>query len=175
MFNILEVGKPMAGALGREEGVVFDVSDAGAQINVFFDNPTAEEVLQFHSDEPLEVRFAILGGEIFMLFKFGDLPWMDAPYNPHLSRELTDDGIVFPETKGLALQVILADTRTGNVKAIRLVGLMTEFSNNLFSEIRNRNKRPFSSGAYFAAVNSVFDKYQTEDMVGIAKSACRVN
>lgn len=170
----IEVGKLLEGVQGREDGCVFDVSDAGAVLYIYYSSPTPTEVKDFSADSPLEVRYVVLGGEIYLLFKFGNQDWMDVPYNPHLSRDLTKIELPQGDAEGLGLAVILADTSDGTVKVLRLVGLGNRFSKGLVGAILERAQKSFNPSAYNTSIADVYNRYSTKQMLKYAVERCRI-
>ena len=125
-----EVGQVVDNFKWHPEGVHFDIADDGATMIAFFQDPTTEEIEQFKSDKKFEIRFTELYGVIMITVKIGSLNWMDAPYSPHLSENLTK--FPLPGTdQGLGLTLMLVDARTGEIKSIRLIGLSERFSKRL--------------------------------------------
>lgn len=173
-YTKIEVGKPLEGVQGREDGCVFDISDAGAVLYIYYNSPTPAEVKDFSAGSPLEVRYVVLGGELYLLFKFGGQDWMDVPYNPHLSRGLTKLELPQGGTEGLSLTVILADTSDGTVKVLRLVGLGNRFSKSLVGAILERAQKPFDPSAYNASIASVYGRYDTKQMLKFSVERFRI-
>ena len=81
------------------EGVRFDIDDSGAILLVFFNNPTEYEIEQFKYN--FEIRFTHLYNVIMITTKIGNLNWMNAPYTPHLSKNLTT--LQMPDRKSTRL------------------------------------------------------------------------
>ncbi len=168
-FEMYQVGKANKNLIGNER-VMFDINDGGGLLYVLFDSPTPEEIRQF--DEDIDIRYAKVGSVFMMLFKFGSLNWVDAPYSPHLSKfgtlEDPEDG------QGLSVQIIFADSRTGIVHSLRMVGLSTQFTRCLFSDIAEELKKPFDQQLYGIDVSAVFNSYTTDDLVTMANASCTI-
>lgn len=84
-----KIGQIVQNFKNHFEGVQFDIADDGAIMLVFFQGPTAEEMEQFKSGKIFEIWFVELYDVIIITVKIGNLNWMDAPYTPHLSKNLT--------------------------------------------------------------------------------------
>ena len=126
-----EVGQVINNFKNHQEGVYFDLDDSGATLLVFFPYPTSEEIEQFKSGKSFEIRFTELYGIIMLTVKIGNLNWMDAPYTPHLSKNLT----VFQiprSNQGFGLTLILVNAATGEIRHIRLLSLSEQFTKELF-------------------------------------------
>ena len=169
-----EVGQVVDSFKYHPENVQFDIDDDGAIMLVFFQNPTEEEIEQFKSGKNFEIRFLELYGVIMVTTKIGNLNWMDAPYTPHLSRNLTK--FQFPnENQGLGLTLILIDAITGEIKYIRLLGLSERFTKRLFGVVMEQKIKPFKITEYNNSINRIFSTYQTSQIVKLSKDCCKIN
>lgn len=169
-----EIGQVIDNFRGRSEGVQFDISDEGGTLMVFFSSPTAKEIEQFSAGKKFEIRFVELHGQIIITVKIGDLPWMDAPYSPHLSEHLTR--LEMPDYKsGLGLTVMLVDSVTGAVKSLRIIGLSPKFTRDLFKAVAANKARLFDKQEYDATLEKIFAAYSTNKLASMALSYCKVN
>lgn len=162
-----EVGKTYQSAFGHPDGVYFDVDDCGITLDIYFSNATKHEIEQIGAGNAFEMKLTQLRGIIFPLFKFGDLNWVDAPYNVHLSRGLTrlavpEDGV------GFSMLVRLFDPTTGKLCCTRLISLSTEMSRKLIDMIAEQKKEQFNRMNYDNRIKSIFDAYTTKKMVKMA-------
>ena len=107
---------------------------------------------------------------IFLTFKFGDLPWMDAPYTPHLSKNLHFDDFndLKDDGKGLSLIVYLIDSDNGQIKVMRLLGMDNKFSRSLIKDISEISQKEFDQFTYHADLSQVYCKYSTNDLTKLA-------
>ena len=113
--------------------------------------PTTHEIEQFASGNPFEMKLAQLRNVIFPMFKFGDMSWMDAPYNVHLSRNL--NRLEMPaDGQGLAMTVHL-----------KLVKMAME-----------QKEKPFDRQDYLGNVRSIYAAYPTKKLLGMALCSYRV-
>ena len=163
---IYEVGRNYGFALGHAEGCYFDMADDAAAIMVFMERPSENEKEQMSENH--YVKYAMLPYEnvIMMLFKFGRLEWMDAPYTPHLSKNLTklqtiSDGL------GYATHILLFDTQTGKLVGQRLLGMPTDFSNRLADEVMRIRKNPFDINKFNNDIQKAY-RYTTDQLVTLA-------
>ena len=169
-----EVGQIVSEFANHQEGALFDMSDSGAELYVFFRKPTSDEVEQFKSGQRFEIRFTEIHGVIMLLFKIGTLNWMDAPYSPHLSKNLTE--FVLPEgEQGLSLTLTLADAATGEVKAIRLIGLSNNFTKKFFGTVMDQKLKDFNAKEYNIALNKIYSLYPTNKLVKMSNTYCKLN
>ncbi len=159
-----KVGQVVKDFIKHQEGAIFDVDDQGASLIVFFNSPTEEEVKQFKSEQRFEIRFTEIYGIIMMTFRIGILNWMDAPYSPHLSKNLTR--FVLPsEEQGLGLTLMLVDAATGEIKSIRLIGLSTNFTKKFFGLLMEQKMKEFNVTEYNNSINRIYSIYPTSKIV----------
>lgn len=172
MFKV-EVGKIYNEAIHHNEGCYFGISDEGASLFVYFDRPTKDEIENFKAENRFEMRLLELSDIMVFLVKFGSLNWMDAPYTPYLSRNLSS---VHTETgKGLGLTVLLFDTSTGRLESMRLIGLSERFTEKISNAVKELKEKPFDKKTYFDSINRLFMRYSTDDLVKMSPQGFRLN
>ena len=170
---VYSVGQVVNNFMFHPECVQFDIDDAGATMLVFFDRPTQSEIDQFKSDKNFEIRFTELSDVIMVTAKIGNLNWVDAPYNAHLSKNLSK--FTLPkEGEGLALTLILVDAHSGEIKSIRLMGLSTKFSQRLFGAAMEQRVKEFNQKEYDEKINSIYQKYDTNAIVKMSSVYCKI-
>ena len=147
-----------------QEAVRFDLGDAGAELYLAFKNLTENEIHAVTSGSSFQVRFVVVEGVIMMLFKFGDIAWAEAPYSPHIGLKPQQIPLI-DEREGLALKVYLIEGTTGVLKHFRLIGLGTEFSRKLMTEVQNARLADFEINDYTRRVRLIQSKYTTKDLV----------
>lgn len=160
---LLEVGKLYKeGIYKYQEGIRFDFTNAGADLYIMYNSPTTKEIESIRRGN---IEFGIYPSEevLFMLFKFGNLQWMDAPYSVHLSNQLElqepKDGL------GYSLNVVLINASNGIVEVIRLIGLSTKFSIQLKKLIERQRERHFDRDQYALKLQEIYRNYKTSDLV----------
>ncbi len=173
MLEVYKVGNIYPQAKGHMEGCYFDISDEGGTLLVYFDHPTKEEKEAFKAKERFELRMLEMSDIMMFLVKFGSLNWMDAPYNPHLSRNLS--GIRREEGKGLKLTIMLFDTATGKLETLRLVSLSERMTDKIRKAYKELMARPFERSVYDRKIDLVFARYSTNDLVKMSGSGFRIN
>lgn len=155
-----------------QEGVKFDINDGGAVLVILFNKPTEKEIEAIRSGK---AEFGLFAKDdvIFLLSKFGNLPWMDSPYHIALSRDLTKLQDI-EEGQGYGLNIVLADCSTGEVKVLRYVGLSTAFSKTLKEQIENQDKKNFNPFEYDMKINRIYNTYSTKEMVNYSIANCKI-
>lgn len=169
----IEVGKPFPGSLPAYEGCVFDMTDGGAEIRMYYDSPTEKEVEDVTRGEK-HVALTVYRGLIFFLIKFGSGKWCDMPYSAHLSPRLTV--LQRPaEGQGYGAQVIMVDRKTGITRALVLLGLPNRLSNALHDAIaEQRCGRHVTKAEHDAATMDIYRSHTTEALLRMALVAQRV-
>ena len=172
MYNF-SVGQTVESFKNHPEVPVFDVADGRAVLVAFFRYPSANEVEQFQNGKNFEIRFTELGGIIMVSVKVGTLKWMDMPYTPHLSENLTNFQV--PSYGGLALTLVLVDAITGEIKSIRLLGLSKNFTQRLLDTAKAKKQEMFDIGKYKEAVSMINSRYTTKEIVNLSRDYCKIS
>lgn len=162
-MQILKVGETYAPFVGAQECVKFDITDAGAIVCACFNRPTPHEIAQYAANKAFKAGFFYRDGVLFLLFKFGDLNWVDAPYTPHLSR---GDMQKYIDGQALPLTCLLIDVPDGIIaQRPRLIGLDTQFTAALMTVVAEMRAQHFDANAYYGSVAAAMQKYSTNEMV----------
>lgn len=163
VFAVGELYK--SGITKYNEGARFDFTQSGAVLELYFKSPTINEVQEIKNG-CFKTGFVEFAGVIFMLFKFGNLNWIDAPYSVHLSKPFE-----FEEPtrgSGYGLNIFFIDANTGILKNIRYIGLSTEFSLSFKNAVLKQRKAEFNNNYYSAALQNIYLKYTTNDLVKLS-------
>lgn len=179
-MQYLEVGRryPLAGGFPVPEGAEFNYTAAGLTLRVFTPDATGREVKAVRAGE---ARFALAveGPAIFFLARFGDaLDWGDAPFNVHLVDERWQrTTLATPDTGDLRniLGVHLVDARSGELKALRLVGLPTPFTDEFEMALREQVVAGWCGDAeYEAALAEIYRRYSSADLARRAVTQAKI-
>jgi len=165
---IIEVGKPCKPFIGMGEGVRFSLSGDGALLAYCFDNPTEHEIAQMKSGKSFEIRCSMIDKILWITSKCGDLAWTDAPYNPRLSQSLLEWD--YDEGEGIALTLVMIDSKTGIVKAARLIGLGTMFSRYLVAKTLELRDDPMTEEEAAESIKWTMARASSEYLAKIAPS-----
>lgn len=154
------------------KGILFDITDSGALLHIYFDRPEEAEITEMMSNKPVKMAFLSKENVIIMLVKLGNLNWMDAPYSPHLSKNMTH--LPVPEKgMGLGVHLLLFDTYTGELKTQRLFSMGEKLTGDLVKEIAKLRLKPFDAQAYSRDIQSAY-RFSTDDLVKQARMIYRV-
>jgi len=166
-----EVGKPfIEGKTRFSEGVHFDFQQGGPVLILFYDRPTSEEIEEVKKGRA-EFAFYEKLPVIFFLCRFGSSSWADAPYSVHISKPFTFEPL--QEGAGFGLQIYLVDATTGILKAMRLIGLKTDFSRRLKLAIERQKAEEFNESMYNFEINRTYKNYSIDDLVKCADAYMR--
>ena len=171
-MNKFEVGKLFdEGKTRYNESTRFDFQQDGAVLILFFDRLTLQEI-EWIKTGRFEIGFYEKDEIIFMLSRFGSMNYIDAPYSVHLSKPFTFDEL--REGMGFSLSIFLVDASNGILKAMRYVGLSTDFSRRLQKAIERQKTAEFDRNAYDAKLRQIYANYSTDDLVQKADAWCRI-
>lgn len=171
------VGEPYAGCTSWLEGCEFNWTINGLELALRLAGPTAEEVEAARAGHA-EFALAVEEGVIFLLYQFGGgrIPWSDAPFSIHLvpATHRAAPPVMKTADSRLVLQVVLLDSQTGIVRAIRAVSLSRAFSQVLASAMAAQEATPFAGrSAHDAAVGRVYAQCpETEDLLARTVVRC---
>ncbi len=158
--------------LAGPNGVLFDLTDTGALLFVRMHRPGPKVIKAFQSGKPLEARMTMINDVIYLLFKFGELNWMTAPYSVHQSLIL-HDLMEIPEGYGIATTIVLCDTN-GTIRHTGFVTLSHDFSSSLMDAICRQNKHHFNGFMHNAEIKRVFSTYSTRDLVHLSSAGMKL-
>lgn len=173
MISSYVVGEKYPNIIGHQDEIKFDITDGGVIIPIYMYKPSADEISQMKDTASVKMAYVARNNVIIMLLKFGSLNWMDAPYTPWLSKDLTH----LPETvgpdEGLSAHLLLFDSSNGELMTQRLFSLRSNLSNDLIQEVRRIKTKPFDMQAYGSDINAAY-RYSTDELVKRARMVYRV-
>lgn len=156
-METLRVGQPLIpGIRGYEVGVHYNFTAGGHSLRMVTKDPTAGEV---QSVQQGRACLALTRKEdvIFILSRFGDLPWKVAHYNwwinPPVMRPDPWDDERRLNGRGVQMSVCLVNATDGLVQALRAVRLSEELSSMLMKLVQNQMRPPFDPWRYLEVVN----------------------
>lgn len=171
-MEVYKVGQVVEKFKNHAEEVLFDVTDEGANLLVFFNNPTENEIKQFDFGNNFEIRLTELYDVMMFTFKIGSLNWMDAPYSPHLSLNLTTLQMS-EKSQGLGLTLFLINAINGKIEHIRFLGLSQEFTEYVFVTIKRQIASEFDVLKYQMSLNKIFETYSTNQIMQMSDFYCK--
>lgn len=170
-FCKYEVGKRYPELKTGVDSVQFDINDSTSVLVFEYNKPSAQELKAFENSNSFEIRSVTLNGIAYILVKMGDLEWVDAPYTPHLSLDLTNlPNLNDEKSLGLGLMSVLIDSSTGEICKIRLIGLGNRFSKLLIKDVIELSQMPFNSILYNMSINDTYSRYTTRALVRLSSN-----
>lgn len=106
-----EVGKRFPLLAYRPEGAMLEIDSSGILLVYAFDHPTEKEKQSVKESMPFSIREIKLGRVLYLLTKFGSIPWQECPYDPHISKTVSKLDKPAPG-KGYPLMFVFADHAT---------------------------------------------------------------
>lgn len=71
------------------------------------------------------------------------------------------------------LRVVLLDSNTGIVKALRVLTFSAEFTHRFHQEVIYQSQMPWSQGRHDEVIQSVYRRYSPEEMALLSVIRCR--
>ncbi|HTY24017.1 MAG TPA: hypothetical protein VMC85_12855 [Desulfomonilaceae bacterium] len=172
-MQILAIGQPFDPAFNQwPEGCHYNYDDSGHWLHYFYNNPSEQEISSIQRGEALFGLY-ISGPVIFLLHRFGKMPWNDAPYSWWLvAQEFRKIPEISDELHAL-LRVVMVDTATGLVVALRGLTFSAEFTRYLHEAIVNQSKQPCSLSQHDLIVREVYLTLSTHDLVRRCEIVCK--
>ena len=180
-MHALSVGKPYIPGRSRWPEVGEYNYRAGAnELRIFWGAPTASEVESVRKGPALFGLYT-QGDLLILCYRFGSLPWSDAPYSIHLlepagvppeDRVPPDPASLTPESRAL-LDVVLIDAGSGIVRALRTVTFSPEFTGALYYAIAAQARMPFDKSEYDESIERVYRTYPTDRLAAACQVQCK--
>jgi hypothetical protein len=177
------VGQPYPGdpcTIPSQSGGYRYTYQAGVHLlELFVPRPTPREVHDV-TEASAEFALTIDGPAIYLLFRFLGWPWNYCAYTWHLVQP--EARILPPEPRDGAghavLSIVLVDTETTIVQALRACTFSRPFTTKLHDAIRQQARQPFDREAYARHVQRIDDQRTTPEMVGrrlLARAVARTH
>lgn len=174
-LEFFNVGQSRSEWRGLKDGYIMEYNNiSGLILYMFFKRPLPEEEAQIAADKLFKITFTDYKGVGFFGVKFGNLPWGDCAFSPNLYK----DTPVFEELKngkGYALNIVLIDTETGTLKALRQIGLGNNFSRLFRDWCLESLKRQMSRSWYDKTVDECYEEYDVKQLIKQAKFQYEIN
>jgi hypothetical protein len=176
IFHAYQVGKPYTpGRRNWPENVEYNYRQHTHELRMFLGNLKPWEIEAIKTG-PCEFALVVDGDVLFLLYHFGEgrreaVPWSDAPYSWYL---VPEDQRGLPEPAGMpephdTMQIVLVDSLTGIIKALRMVSFSPAFTVAIRSALRDQAERPWPGGAeYDRQLAAVYQRYTSEQLLARA-------
>ena len=106
--------------------------------------------------------------------KFGDEMWMDVPL---FGDEDTFEYIekITDKDSGYALNILVSEARTGELKGIRVLAINNSVSRNIYKFLENQKEKGYEQEDYDLALGQIYANYPTSQLVKMAVASGKVN
>lgn len=164
-MRVIAVGEPYDLSIKEwPEGSHYNYDSGGHWLHYFFRNPSEVERVSVQN-RPAQFGLYIQGPVIFLLHKFGDMPWNDSPYScwlvPEEHRKLPD----INDQDHAFLRTVLIDTATGVVAALRALTVSVEFTRRLHEEIVLQSMKSWDPALYDAVIQTTYATFSSNELV----------
>lgn len=174
-MTYLEVGKPYPAALPKIEGAQYNFRGGAHELLLLFPSPSHREIDAVRR-RTAEFALVLHRDVIFLLYRFADgVPWSDAAYSFHLvkeaEREMPQAPSISTDFRAL-LTIILVDSATNLVCAIRALSFSPEFTRHLHEAIAFQAQHPIPAD-YDRQIREAYTLWpSTEKMLAAASVRC---
>ena len=172
----LAVGEKWTGET-VEDGCVFEYDDGGPFIKMFFDRPTEKEIEDVRHGK-LQMGYYVRDNVIFIVAKFGNIEWVDMPFNirryERLATSTLDLSLTFKEKEGLSILIMMVDSHDGTIKALRQISSSHRFAVGLMKEMVAQTSMPYNDIDFQMTINSVYAALMPEDIAARAEAMFRL-
>ncbi len=172
-MQVLAVGQPYDLSIKEwPEGCLYNYDNSGHWLHYLLSHPSE---LEKSSIQKGEATFGLYvrGPVIFLVHRFGEMLWQDAPYSWWLVSEEFRHIPDVSEGLHALLKVVMVDTATGLVAALRALTFSADFTKKLHEAIVHQSQQPFCQSRYDAAIREVYSRLSTEELVGLSEVFCK--
>lgn len=166
-YKQYEVGKVYPEWKLDRDGYILEYGEIGFCLYALLAGVSNEERKQFDASKSFAVCVTTIADIAFFCFRFGNMPWADCPFSPSIYKD-SGRTISYPlldDKVGLALNVFLIDSSTGKLLHCRLIGLGHDFCVKWLEWARSVTNKPMSREEYSRRIDTVYQRYTTQDLV----------
>lgn len=168
-MNSYTIGQTISYFANLGDAMYMTISGSAIVLLCALTDPTPEDISAFAAESPFRLTCDRFDNLLVMTAKFGSIEY-DATYTPHLG---TPPSLSVPDAPyGYPLNVLLVD-QSGTIRAMRVLGLPTEFSRTIYSIITDISSIPFDNLAYHRSINSMYARFPTvASLAAVARASC---
>lgn len=183
-MELLEIGKPYIPGKTWPNGIMeYNFRGNQHEMRIFLNKLKNNEINSIKKDK-IKFGLLVVDSVIFIIYKFmnykkGQLNISfhgDMPFSVHLVPENMRSLPEIPknENQRILLSIVLVESNTGLVQALREVSLSNDFSVELTTAIHEQHKKPFDQNRHDTIIKQVYKMYpDTDSMFDNAISTCR--
>jgi hypothetical protein len=154
------------------EGTMFNVDASGHWLIYFYSSPSQIEI-QSIQQGGAQFGLFMTDSVIFLLHQFGEMPWNDSSYSVWLVAEEERRLPEISDHLHALLRVVMVDTDTGLVAALRALTFSAEFTKALHKAIHVQASVPWDKARHEEIIRDVYARFTTNDMVRQSRIFCR--
>jgi hypothetical protein len=171
-MEVLAIGEPYDPSITNwPEGCHYNY-DSSHWLHYLFTKPTSSEIASIQKGEA-QFGLYIHGPVVFLLHQFGEMAWHDAPYSWWMVSDECRQVPTVGDGLHALLKVVLVDTESGLVRALRALTFSAGFTEYLHLAIRRQSQEPCSRELYEQVIRRVYNKYSTADLVKRGEIFCK--
>jgi|GEM_PF-5328626 len=180
LMDRIRIGQPLVrGVHGYEEGVHYNYTRGGHDLRMVVKEPH-RSVVDAIQKQPAWFALVRREAAVFILSRFGSLPWKVAHYNwwinPPLMRPDPWSDLMRLNGSGLSASVCLVDATDGIVAALRSVRLSLELSRLFIQMVEIQTRPPFDPWRYLEVVEQTCSEgFEPETLLREAACLCVVD
>jgi len=172
-MHVLAIGQPFDPSIRQwPEGCHYNYDLSGHWLYYLFNQPSDVERSSIQRGDAQFGLYAH-GPVLFLLHQFGDMAWNDASY---CWWRVAEEDRAVPELSDslhALLKVVMVDTATGVVVALRALTFSAEFTKCLHEAIRYQAAHQWNAIHQERLVSQVYSKFTTNDLVLRSEIFCR--
>ena len=161
--SVLSVGQCYPFWQTGQDGFRLEWTDAGFILFAMYNGIDQNIKEQFASTEKMTARYTVIENVCYFTFRFGGMSWGDCPFSPAIYCT-GGKRPVFPALlthEGYSLVVLLINSATGELCAVRLIGLGHDFSAKWREWAMKAVVEPFALAEYGKRVNEAYKEYSS--------------
>jgi len=172
-MHVLAINEPFnLGITCWPEGTMFNVDASGHWLIYLYSSPSPVEV---QSIQQGDAQFGLFMADsvIFLLHQFGQMPWNDSSYSIWLVAEEERRLPEISDHLHVLLRVVMVDTSTGLVAALRALTFSAQFTKALHQAIHIQASLPWDKTRHEQTIQDLYSRFATDDLVRQARIFCK--
>ncbi len=156
-LSVLSYGETYTDFIGCPDGINITTMFGGLTLLATFQSPTKQEIEEFRFGN-LEIALADDNSILITIIKLGKLNWTSSAVNYSLepnAYNLSSNNNIF--------NMLMFDTSTGELVAMRTLGLHLDFVREIQCAIKKQLEIPYSLTEFREKVKHTYSKFPTEE------------
>ncbi len=172
-MEVLAVGSPYPHNVAHlPQGSHYNYDSSGHWLHYLFDSPTNSEIDSVQRG-PAQFSLFVMEPVIFVAHQFGEMPWNDSPYSWWMVPAEYRGIPTITNGEHAFLRVVLVDTKTGFISAIRALTFSTQFTQKLHQEIVWQSQSPWDQKTHDLVIKCVYNHYSSVELARESTIHCK--